>query len=808
MRRLWTIVLGLLCLAVQARGDVVKTVRLALPAQRDAVVENIGRVFVRQIESRCDAKVIAEGDAPLVVELSIAASIGDEGFKIADGSAGTIQIVGNDVRGLLYGVGKFLHTSSYDGRGFTAGMWRGVSVPKMPVRGMYLATHFRNYHQVAPIEDLTRYIEELSLWGTNSFVLWFGMEEFNGIDDPKAQAMLGRLRAMLKIAKGLGLNAALGCICNDGYANSPPELRADASTVDHAGYQTKMGPRIYNLGNELCPSKPGVPELELRFVREKFAAMKDVGLDYWFIWPYDNGGCTCPKCSPWGANGYLRMAEPIARAYREAFPKGKVILGTWYFDRWGIGEWDGISAKFRANKPDWVDYIMADNFEEYPRYPLEKGVPGGLPMLNFPDISMWGQDPWGGYGTNPHPTRLQQRWDETKAKLSGGFPYSEGIYEDINKVICTRLYWEPDRPAIETVRDYAAYEFSPEVADDVTAVVKLFEQNHFRDKVEESAVAAARMVEQIDAKLTPQARRAWRWRLFRIRAAIDQEIHRNSQGRGRATVLREAAEELAMISRTKDVIAMLRVSQVPAVNTEGPGLADGYAAAVAASKPAAYWRMHDFDSRTIRDAAGRGRVATCEEGVVVATASQAGAKTDRAACHLGGRIAAAVDRLPDTYSVEFWFRNVLPNTARPVTAYLLSRGLPGPEGTPGDDLGISGTSDPKIPPGRLFFYNGDVAKLAAGKTDLSPDTWHYVVLVRDGKRVAVYLDGRRRPEVSGEMTKGYPDGVAQLFLGGRNDNFGNLQGSMAEAAVYDRALTPQEIAGHYKAAGPRRQPAE
>ena len=71
-------------------------------------------------------------------------------------------------------------------------------------------------------------------------------------------------------------------------------------------------------------------------------------MDYWFIAPYDNGGCTCAKCAPWGINGYLRMAELEASAYRTRFPNGKVILSHWYFDRWGIGEWDGITAKFKA----------------------------------------------------------------------------------------------------------------------------------------------------------------------------------------------------------------------------------------------------------------------------------------------------------------------------------------------------------------------------------------------------------------------------------------------------------------------------
>jgi hypothetical protein len=570
MKKLFIAALILCNVAATAQGEAVKSLRLVLPPQPSPVMRNIGRVFVRQVESRSEAKVAKAGDAPLTVELSIEPGVGSEGFKIADGPNGTIRIIGNDERGTLYGVGKFLHTSTYGSQGFTPSSWRGISAPKMPVRGMYLATHMENYYHVAPVEEMTRYMEDLSLWGVNSFLVWFDLEQYNGINDPAAQKLLDRLRVLLKLAKDLGFNVSLGCIANGGYKNSPAELRAEDSTVDRPLYHTKNGPRIYIMGPELCPSKPGVPEMEMSYCEEKFAAFKDIGLDYWFITPYDNGGCTCAKCAPWGVNGYLRMAEPMAKAYKKAFPNGKVILSTWYFDRWGIGEWDGITAKFNAQKPDWVDYLMSDNFEEYPRYPLDHGVPGGLPLLNFPDISMYGQTPWGGYGANPHPGRLQQRWDETKSKLSGGFPYSEGIYEDINKVICAGLWWEPDRPAIETVKDYAAFEFSPDVADDVAKVVKIFETNHERDKVGPSAVEAARLVEQIDAQLAPGVKNAWRWRLFCIRAAIDQEIYRNSLGQGRDKVFREACEELTKISHAENAWpGLLRPAPIPAVNVEG-----------------------------------------------------------------------------------------------------------------------------------------------------------------------------------------------------------------------------------------------
>jgi len=46
---------------------------------------------------------------------------------------------------------------------------------------------------------------------------------------------------------------------------------------------------------------------------------------------------------------------------------------------------------------------MVDDHDDFPRWPLDHGggKVGGLPLLNFPEISMWGRSPWGGYGFNP-----------------------------------------------------------------------------------------------------------------------------------------------------------------------------------------------------------------------------------------------------------------------------------------------------------------------------------------------------------------------------------------------------------------------
>ncbi|MEI4902551.1 hypothetical protein Q8G48_28850, partial [Klebsiella pneumoniae] len=68
-------------------------------------------------------------------------------------------------------------------------------------------------------------------------------------------------------------------------------------------------------------------------------------------------------------------------------------------------------------------------------------------------------------------------WDAFRSQSCGGFPYSEGIYEDINKALFSQFYWA-DAPAETALREYIAFEFSPAVVDDVLSVIATLEQNH------------------------------------------------------------------------------------------------------------------------------------------------------------------------------------------------------------------------------------------------------------------------------------------------------------------------------------------
>ena len=531
------------------KAEAVKSVRLILPAQRGPVLEHVGEVVARQIHQRCEAKVGGDMEASLTVELAVVPGIGLDGFRIEDRQGGGVRIVGSDERGVLYGAGKFLRNSRYDQGGFTPGSWRGTSVPKCPVRSIYMATHFMNYYEAAPIEELNHYIEDLGLWGYNSILIHYPTWQFNGIADPAARKWLDRFKVVLTQARKHGFQVGLIQVPNGGYKNAPQEFLA-----------TKVpGHTRGNFGVNLCASNPKARAHLLEIHQGILNEFKDVGLDYFCFWPYDEGGCACKDCWPWGGRGYLSISKEMVPLIRAQFPNCKTILSTWCFENENDtnpdGEWEGLAKAMNEDK-SWLDYLMADGHNDYfPKYLLDSGVPGRMELVNFPEISMFGMNPWGGYGANPAPAHFQNLWDRIKHMAAGGAPYSEGIYEDINKVIYAQFYWDPERKAEETVKEYAAFEFSPDCAAEIVEVVSIFERNHDRKAITADAVKAFELVVKADAALPVAARSAWRWRIVYLRALIDKELFER-KGKLEGDTLKSAFEELTQIYHAENAHSM------------------------------------------------------------------------------------------------------------------------------------------------------------------------------------------------------------------------------------------------------------
>lgn len=246
-------------------------------------------------------------------------------------------------------------------------------------------------------------------------------------------------------------------------------------------------------------------------------------------------------------------------------------------------------------------------------------------------------------------------------------------------------------------------------------------------------------------------------------------------------------------------------------------LSDGdsaYRRAVLADQPAAYWPLNDLAGSVPREVTGK-TPASREHGIALGLpgvqkaggAISANPEKDNPfttgdinrSIHLaGGRLRTAMPGLGNTYSVELWFWNGLPDDARPVTAYLFSRGRDGDLSALGEHLGIGGNHH-DVPAGRLFFYTGnEVGQIIPGKTRLAFRDWHHVVLVRAEDLLTVWLDGRK--EIEAHVKRTLPEGTADVFFGGRSDRLFGLEGKLDEVAVYSHALTAAQVAAHFAAA--------
>jgi hypothetical protein len=541
---------GLPCSGLLA-ADRVTELRLQLPPDAGPVVRAVAQVLTRRVQQRCAARVVSATTAPLVVELAVQPGVGTEGYEITAGAAGTLRITGNDDLGLLYGAGKFLRSSRYDQGGFTPGTWRGKSLPQCPFRAVYAATHFMNFYEAAPAAEVQCYVQDLGLWGANTLLLHFPTWKFAGFADPAARRNLEQIRRVLRSGKELGLKVGLVQCPNQGFASAPPAVRAKQYPDDLH--------RRGGAGVNCCPSQAEGQAYLLGLYEELFREFADIGLDYLVCWPYDEGGCGCQECWPWGAKGYVRISRAVGQVGRQANPHLKLVLSTWGFDTPAAGEWEGLAAAMRED-PAGIDYIMADSHEDFPRYPLDVGVPGGLPLVNFPEISMWGRWPWGGYGANPLPARYQRLWDQTGGRLAGGMPYSEGIYEDMNYAICLQFYWDRQRRAEETLAEYLAFEYSPDCVDELLRAVRLLEETWTGPSPK--SLEAYEVLQAVEKKLTPQARAAWRWRILMLRGSIDLELYRQ-EGKMTGPALQQAFDELTRLYHAEQAASPVRPRAVP-----------------------------------------------------------------------------------------------------------------------------------------------------------------------------------------------------------------------------------------------------
>jgi len=347
---------------------------------------------------------------------------------------------------------------------------------------------------------------------------WFPAGFWQHADSPGLR-MIARLRHISDTAHAYGLEIGAVGVANEGFRQQPPaSLLADPSARRGAYYPDST----------ICPSRPGGLKMLLD---DRRRVLKLLGpLDEFTYWPYDSGGCGCSLCmrnGSWGAT-FLKIGPNVSKLVKELNPGARFLVSTWYMD---TGERQLVYEQMKSGAR-WFDGTVSETKHEAERNALG-AVPGRYAKLVFPEISMF--DSYGeGYGTNGANPAPQRFVDEARRTAENGFGtelYSEGFYDDVNKVVWASMLWNPHRTSADIVHEYSSFYFGPRAAPAAEELISGLEQTWGAAKL---TAAPAEQVQHLKDLATSMDRTVPadqvagrnRLRALRDRAAMDDLMKR------------------------------------------------------------------------------------------------------------------------------------------------------------------------------------------------------------------------------------------------------------------------------------------
>ncbi|MHC4537362.1 MAG: hypothetical protein ACYS6K_25770, partial [Planctomycetota bacterium] len=385
-------------------------------------------------------------------------------------------------------------------------------------------------------EIYDQYIRELALFGTNSIEILPPRTDDRYKNDHMLYEPLEMMVKLSEIIDSYGLDVWIW-YPNEGYSDR---------TEDRLGSE-QFEKRLISL---------------LKERDEVFKALKRV--DHIFVPGADPGNLHPSKLFPW-----LDRVAPVMHKYH---PKAKIWLcpSTWPYP---TREWISSFHEHVDAKPDWLEGLIFGPWVKTPIEQMRQIFDKEIPIRRCTDIthSIVCQYPVKDWDLafaitlhrecyNPRPIAMKKIHNRFHRSACGSVTYSEGINDDVNKFIWTDQDWDPQRDVIETLRDYARFFISPDMADGLAQGYIALERNW------DGPLAANNQVDvtflqwrQMEKQAPEQVKNNYRFQMGLMRAYYDKYIRRRLSYEtelemGAMDILRNAAEygSLAAVDKARE----------------------------------------------------------------------------------------------------------------------------------------------------------------------------------------------------------------------------------------------------------------
>ncbi len=423
---------------------------------------------------------------------------GDEGFCVyLSHNAGTqIIIAGADERGCLYGMARVLRKLTLkNGRVELPDDFSCISVtPSFPLRGHQLA--YRDKNNTLPawdVEDFDRYIRDLALFGSNAIELLPPRTDDN--------------------------------LFSQHFKRDPFEMMIKLAHIIHS-YGMDVWLWYPNVGDDYSDPVKYQEELD---EREKiFSAI-----------PYLNG-VLVPAGDPGELNpvDFFKVTGDSMKILHKYHPDARVWVAPVCFepeeDKWHqefYGELD--------KQPDWLygvslaPWIPETLQELYDRIPqLYKGRIRNYPDITHSSSSMFEMPDWdyplaatlGREGYNARPNAMKQIHNLYEPYTIGSITYSEGLNDDVNKMIWGDQDFCFGMDVRETLEDYVRLFIDPDIVKELSGLLLALEDN-WKGEITNNAnidQVYERFIE-LEKKVCQSTRDNYRFKMALLRAVSDYQ---------------------------------------------------------------------------------------------------------------------------------------------------------------------------------------------------------------------------------------------------------------------------------------------
>lgn len=461
-------------------------------ARRTGITLEVLTAPPRNASARIVVGTASETEQSALAAVAALARPGAEGYRLVVESGETpfCAIVGEDDRGVLYGVGKLLRLAQW-----SPGVLRLPadtalsSAPSFSVRGHQLAYRPKtNAYDAWTPAMFDRYIRELALFGANTIDILPP-----GTDDGDANCLM---------------------------TYDEVEMMCALSTSIHS-YGMEVGVWYPNMFGEDIDEASLLAQEQRRdeiFARLPYA-------DHLFI-PGGDPGKLFPK-------KLFEVSERFIKVVRRHHQHIKLWLSpqTGCPSKAWTDEFYGELAK----EPDWLYGLCFAPWERDNIDTLRARTPARYPIRNYADIchTLRCQYPvpkWdmtlaltlGREFVNPRPRDEKHIHNLYCRYMVGSVCYSEGINDDLNKFIWLDQEWNPDTPVEQTLREYGRFFIDCAEEEDIAAGMLLLEDNLCGEFATNPSVENAyRLWCGLEDRLTGYARDNYRLELHLLRACFD-----------------------------------------------------------------------------------------------------------------------------------------------------------------------------------------------------------------------------------------------------------------------------------------------